>query len=57
MRNKLTIPWTARLASGRLFHWARKKDPNQALDHRVLQEDDLDHLGALHSASTDAKKH
>jgi len=55
MRNKLTVPWTSRLASG-LFHWRCKDDRNKDVGQRVLKKDDLDHLGALHSASTHSKK-
>ncbi len=56
MRNKLTVPWTARLALGRLFHGWRKKGGTKELDQRLLKEDDLDHLGAVHSTSMNSKK-
>ena len=50
MKNKLTVPWTSRLTAGRLFHWPRKVGRANEAEPRMLKEDDLDHLGALHSA-------
>ena len=56
MKYKLSIPWTVRLALRRLFQWHGRKGHANASDPKVLKEDDLDHLGALHTASMHAKK-
>ena len=50
MRNKLTVPWTSRLSVGRLFQWSRNSGRATKDEQNVLKEDDLDHLGALHSS-------
>lgn len=55
MRNKLTVPWLSRVASAPLFRWW-SKGGQKASGKNVLKEQDLDHLGALHSASTHSNK-
>ncbi|MEE9369644.1 MAG: hypothetical protein V3V05_12405 [Pontiella sp.] len=56
MKYKLAVPWTVRLALSRLFQWHGGNGRTNASDPKLLKEDDLDHLGALHTASMQTKK-
>ena len=56
MKHKLSVPWTARLTFRRLFQWRGKGGRTNPTNPNLLKEDDLDHLGEMHSATAQPKK-